>query len=405
MKIAYITTSFGSLSHTFIRREVIELRNLGMDISLFGIHPDRAKELSEEDKVLERETIYLYPLKIRAIIAANAFFIANSPIKYSKTLLDAILNEEINPFRHLKLIYHFFVSPYIAMKMQRKDVRHIHAHFLNVPATIAMYCSKLLGISFSITVHSAGENGLKTMIGLRAKLREVKFICAISNYNKEYISKSIYPSREKTYVVRCGIDASAYRWKENQDITGKVKLISIGRFVEKKGFKYLLEGARLLKKENVVFKLCMIGDGPLKPGLKKLARDYDLNEEVVFKGAVSHENVKAELGKSDILIVPSVESKTGEKEGIPVVIMEAMASGLLIIATEHAGIPEIVKNKVTGILIPEKDPPAIIEAIKLATGNNTLVKNCIANAQKLVSKEFNIKTTGRIEKKIFEKNI
>jgi len=344
-KLAYITTSFGSLSHTFIRREVTELRRLGLDISLFGIRPDVSEKLSAEDKNLIKETIYLYPLRISAVIAANAFFFTNRPYCYFKILLEALLNEEINIFQHSKLIYHFFVSSYIAFKMRTSRIQHIHAHFLHAPSSIAMYCSKLLNIPFSITVHSAGTMGLKEMIGLKNKLREARFICTISEYNRNYICKYISSCKEKTYVVRCGIDISDYRWRGDQDKAERlksVKLISIGRFVEKKGFKYLMEASRVLKKEKISFTLKIIGDGPAKAEVKKMSEDFNLKDDVIFKGILSHKEVKEELYKSDILIVPSVESRTGEKEGIPVVIMEAMASGVFVIATCHSGIGEIV---------------------------------------------------------------
>jgi glycosyltransferase involved in cell wall biosynthesis len=405
MKIAYITTSLGSLSHTFIRREVMELRNLGMDISLFGIRPELAKELSGTEKKLAEETAYLYPVRLPANIAANIFFIIRKPFSYFRVLISALLNEEKDLFQHLKLIYHFFMASYLAFYMYKKGIQHIHAHFLNVPATLAMYCSRVLGIPFSITIHSAGTAQLKAMISIKSKLREAKFICAISEYNKEYISKHVYPCREKTYVVRCGINSNEYNLRSSQKLTEKpIRLLSIGRFVEKKGFKYLIRAMELLKRKSMDFRLTMIGNGPLEIEVKKQIKDAGLQSIIILKGSLPHEEVKMELGKSSILVAPSVEAGSGEKEGIPIVIMEAMASGVLVIATRHSGIPEIVKDKITGFLVPEKNHSAITEAIELARKDSVLRRTCINNARNLIVQEFNIKEMAKLKKRIFEEN-
>jgi len=406
MKIAYITTSFGSLSHTFIRREVFGLRELGVEISLFGIRPEKAGELSGAEQKLANETIYLYPLKIFAVIKANAWFIRHKTRNYFTALKSVITNEEQNASQHIKLIYHFFVSPYIALGIEKTGARHIHAHFLNVSATMAMHCSELTGIPFSISVHSAGIAHLKEMIGLKSKLKKAVFIRTISDYNKEYISKIIFPCAEKIHVVRCGINLFEYTINKTRIFAqDKLKIVAIGRFVEKKGFEYTVEAAKLLKEEGAPFKLSMIGDGPLRAELQGLANRHDIGEEVIFTGYLSQEKINTELAKSDILIAASVEAKTGEKEGIPVTIIEAMAAGILVIATDHSGIPEVVKDKETGLLVPEKDPMAIAEAIKLAQKDDNLRKNCIANARKLAEDKFDIRKTAGAMKRLFEENL
>jgi glycosyltransferase involved in cell wall biosynthesis len=404
MKIAYITTSFGSLSHTFIRREIKELLKLGLDISLFGIRSETAKELSKKDKELIKETNYIYPLKLFKIIYSNIWFSLKKPTNYFKTLFNALFNEEINPFQHLKLIYHFFVSPYLALKIEKEKAKHIHAHFMNVPATIAMYCSRLTNIPFSITNHSAGINQLKEMIGLKQKLKKVQFVCTMSNYNKKYINK-IYSCKQKIYIIRYGIDLKEYKGlKHKLKEKNKIKLLAIGRLVEKKGFRYLIEAINILQKEKINLSLNLIGDGPLKKNLISSSKKYKL-DNINFNGSLSQDEIKKKLDNSDIIIVPSIVSSTGEKEGIPNVILEAMAMNVPVIATNHAGIPEIVKHKETGIIIPEKKSLAIAEAVKLFAKDNNLRKICIENGRKLVSEEFNIKKIAKFKKKIFEENI
>ncbi|MBN1468013.1 MAG: glycosyltransferase family 4 protein [Fusobacteriaceae bacterium] len=383
---------------------MFELRKLGLNIYLFGIRPEISNELLEEDKKLIEDTVYLYPLKLLRIINSNLYFVIRNPFKYFKTLFSVIFNEEKNIFQHFKLIYHFFVSSNTAKEMKKQNIEHIHAHFMNVPATIALYCSNLLGITFSVTHHSAGIGNLNEMIGLKQKIKESKFICSISNHNRDYLDK-VYSSKNKNFVVRCGIDPSEYTSKINHKNLREKNILSIlavGRFVEKKGFKYLIEALNLLKKEHI--NLNIIGDGPLKKELIFLSKKYKLNN-IIFKGYLSQKEIKKELDKTDIFIVPSVTSSTGEKEGLPVVIMEAMALGVPVIATKHSGIPEIVKDKETGLLVPEKDPESIKRAIKLLAKNIKLRAEIIENGNKMIMQEFNIKNIAKIKKKIFEKNL
>jgi len=379
-RLAYITTSFGSLTHTFIRREIVALRNLGLEISLFGIRPEIAGELLDEEKALARATVYLYPLKIAAVIYANFWFTVTRPFNYFKTLFSAVANEEKDIFLHLKLIYHFFVSPYIALRIQQARVEHIHVHFLNVPSSIAMYVSGITGISYSVTIHSAGHASGKKhapdMIGVKAKIKNAKFLCTISNYNIDYYD-IIFPCRDKIFLTRSGIDIDIYKAgfdHANLHEEGMVRLISVGRFEEKKGFIYLIEACK-----------------------------YVLTDRITFKGGSSQSTIRDGFEKSDICVAPSIESKTGEKEGIPGVVYEALAMGIPVIATRHSGIPEIVKDGETGILVSERDHVAIAEAVKLFIRDKDLRKKCIINGRKIVYENFNLERNSKSLKDIFDK--
>lgn len=408
-KIAYLTTSFGSLSHTFIRREIAELRKLGLDISLFSVYPEVAVELSDEDKLLAREADCLFPLetKIFPIIYSNIKFVITSPAAYFDTLQRILFNKEKNIISYLRLVCIFFVSSYTALALQKKNIVHVHAHFPFVSGSITMCAAGILGISYSITIHSPGT--AVSMKGLKQQIIHAKFLCFPSQYNIDYYDK-IVPCRNKAYLVRCGVDLERYARSDEYTFTKKqnreeVRLICIGRFVQKKGFFYMIEACKYLAEEGFRFRLIMIGDGPLQKKLQKKTEIYNLQDKIIFKRACSEIVVKQELQRSDICIVPSVTSDTGEKEGIPAVIIEAMALGVPVIATLHSGIPEIVKDRDTGILVPERDAMAIIRAIKLLLKDDILREKCINNAILKVAQEYNIHNVAKRKKKIFEENI
>ncbi len=409
-KIAYLTTSFSELSHTFMRREIAELQKLNVDVFLYGVRPNISK-VDESVRNIFDETFYLYFKKkkqiffwILDVFLSNLYFLFFSPIKYFSGFFSALFNEEKKPIDHLKLIYHFFVSARIAKKMKKKKIEHIHAHFLNVPATIAFYCSKLLGVSYSITAHSAGEADLKEMIGLKMKIKNAKFIAVISDYLKKYINRVIYSCSDKTYVIRCGLDVNEYKTDKDHETIfdkDKVRLLAVGRFVEKKGFRYLVKAAKLLKDSDISFNIVFLGDGALLENCRSVADEIGVSDVVSFKGSKSPEEVKDYYENSDIVVVPSVTAKTGEMEGIPVVIMEALLMGVPTISTEHSGIPEIIINEETGLLVPEKDPEAIKDAIIRLSSDIDLRRKVIENGKKIIEENFNIKKSAEKLKKLF----
>ena len=404
MKIAYVLTSIGALSHSFIRREVMGLRKLGVDISLYGVRPELSDSVTKpEERALYEETDFIYPLQLGRVAKAQVHFALRRPASYFRTFLSALLNEELSPKDHAKLIYHFFVSGPIAQAIEAEGAEHIHAHFMNVPASIAMYCSGLTGIPFSVTHHSSGIRDLPEMIGLKEKLRRAKLLCSISYYNRDYLD-DIYPSADKNHVVRCGVDPDKYVGVDHSRIWNrdKIQLLSMGRFAEKKGFTYLVDACALLKADGVPFELRMIGSGPLLDDVKQQAERLGLAEDVVFLGPLPDEDLAPEFNRADIFVVPSVTSSTGEKEGIPGVITECMLLGVPIIATRHSGIPEHVIDRETGLLVSERAPQEIADAIKEYLADDELRVGCMKRGRELALTEFNIHHTLVKKKAMFE---
>lgn len=388
MKVAYLTTCFGTQSHTFIRREVLALRNLGLAICLYGIRKDPFGTAADAESLVD-ETNYLYPLKAVPIIKANLKYLARSPLYYLRGALAAVTSKEFGLKRRAKMLFHYFVATTVADKIVAAGVTHVHAHFMNVSTSVAMYAAYHSRIPFSVTVHSAGEYKAPHVLGADQKLKMAQFLIMISHFNVDYFD-AIWPCREKSYVIRCGMNLSdfTYRGARPTYSNSVIKLLGVGRMVEKKGFLYLIEAAALLKEKQVSFILTLIGDGPLATELKQLAQRLNVTDVVHFAGKKHSGEVRAAMADADVVIVPSVTSASGEKEGLPVVIMEAMATGVPVVASAHSGIPEIVLPNKTGYLTPEKDSQAIADAIQ------SIIKNpspeLVEDAYQLVERSFNI---------------
>ena len=404
-KIAYITGCFGSLSHTFIRREVKEAESMGFSISLFAIRRDVARELSADDEFLVARTFYLYPLNFFKILLSHGFFFLSKPKAYFKTFSRAIFNEELNPLQHLKLIYHFLISAHKARLMAKHEVAHIHAHFMNIPTTIAMYCAGLLEIPFSFTNHTGSPRPLKEMIGLREKIKSAQFLCTISEDSLKRL-EIIYPCREKSHIVHCGVDLEHHRFSmkhASRCDPEKLRLLNIGRMVEFKGQKYAIQALEILKKNKILAELTFIGNGSLLDDLRSLAELRGLTRDVFFAGALSESQVVSYMGNYDLLIVSSIETRMGKMEGLPVVIMEALAAGLPVVASRSAGIPEIIEDQKTGLLSVPGDPESIAMAVLRMANDSALRERCIYEGRKKVENDFDIKKITKQKIKIFER--
>ena len=407
MKIAYLTNCFGTQSHTFMRREIRALRRLQVPLTLYGINKDRQNAAADAQDLMQ-ETTYLYPLSAPVILKANAHYFRRSPFRYLRGLWRAFTGPEFSVSRRAKMAFHYFAAAPFARHMTQQGVTHIHAQFLNVSASVAMFAAEHSGLPFSVTVHSAGSFKAPDTLGLQQKLEAAQFLIMISHFNVAYYD-AVAPCREKSHVIRCGMNLLDFTFEIPERLKSrateapgshKTKLLGVARFVAKKGFRYLIEAAALLKQQSVSFELTLIGSGPLDSELRTLVKQLDLQQEVIFAGQKSTAEVRAAMATSDIVVVPSITTDSGDMEGLPVVIMEAMASGAAVVASAHSGIPEIVIPDQTGELTEERNPASIAAAITKLIEQPSV--DTLLRARKLIEDNFNIEVVARQRLELFQ---
>lgn len=391
MKIAYITNCFSTQSHTFMRREIRALRRLDVSLVLFGIHRDTETSAPDAQDLVQ-ETTYLYPLQLSQVIRSNIQYLLRNPLHYIRGLWQSFSSPEFSLKRRAKMVYHYVVSVPMAQRMTAAGITHIHAHFLNSSASVAMYAAHHSRIPFSITVHSAGSYKAADTIGLHQKLQSAQFLIMISHFNVRDYDR-VTPCRDKSFVVRCGMDLEGFSFRPLPPIHQPAQLLGVGRFVAKKGFRYLIEAAAELKSRHIPFILQLIGDGPLKSDLQSLTTQLDLYQHIRFLGQRNTAEVRQIMAESDVVIVPSITTDNGDMEGLPVVIMEAMAIGVPVVASNHAGIPEIVIPGQTGSLTPERDPIAIADAIEHLLRHPDPQRT--AHARTLIEQNFDIDSVAQ----------
>lgn len=205
---------------------------------------------------------------------------------------------------------------------------------------------------------------------------------------KENVNDLGFP-KDKIRILKLGIDLSKIRFQKRKAAAGR-NLMMVGRMVEKKGFKYAIQAIKILKDQGETFFLDLYGDGKLRNDLENIVKELNLEDQIAFHGQVKNEVVFEELYSHDLLLVPSVQAKDGDREGIPQTTVEGMATGIPVIASDHAGLPELVIHNKTGLQVPERDPKALSEAIERYLSNDGLIPTISKNGRKRVEQEHSI---------------
>lgn len=387
--IAYIAQGYPSLTTTFIYREVIALEQHGFGIAAFSIWKSNKDKLSAESRDLVDNASYVFPMSWPRLLKTHFYFMATCPGKYLSTALFVLTRPGESIKNRLRTLFHFVEAVYLAREMQQRSIRHIHAHFSHNNASIALVISRLLGISFSFTAH----NILFTdQLILKEKIREARFIVAISEFTRRFIL-NLVPGEgleHKIHIVHCGVSPEAFVPPPTRPDHVVPELLFVAQLAERKGAPFLVEACRVLAGRGVKFRCVIIGGGAQKEHLTQLVEQYGLQNSVELKGAMFQEQVREYLERADVFVLPCIIASNGDMDGVPVSLMEAMAMEVPVISTYVSGIPELVQNEHSGLLVPEKDSMALADALQRLLTDKVLRLKLGKNGRQQVIQNFNI---------------
>lgn len=344
-------------STTFIRREIAAIERRGHRVDRYTVRrhtplmdPLDHEEVSRTRCLLEAGTVRIFGATlIRALTAPRAF------LRALKLALHCGRRS------HLGAAYHLIYLAEACMLLhwlERDGAEHLHVHFGNNSAMVAMLCRELGGPPYSFTVHGPEEFDFAGTMSFEEKVARAKAAIAISGYGRSQLMRwAAWQDWPKIHIVRCGLDSSFLR-QSNAPFPHAQRLVCVGRLCEQKGLLLLVEAAALLCAEGFRFDLTLIGEGPLRPQLEESVNRLGLSEVVKLPGAATEEQVRSSLLAARALVLPSFA------EGLPVAIMESFALGRPVLTTQIAGIPELVEDGMNGWLITAGDVEAIAAGMR-----------------------------------------
>lgn len=360
LKLAYIIGTHPSLTTTFIDREIASLRHWGVDLQVFSIRRF-AGRLSPEQEAMQREVTYLLPVSKRAFVRAHLRMAARRPQAYFGALLYLLTRPHPSWKTRFKTLLHFGEGVYAAHVIAPRGCNHLHAHFVDRAAIVALVVGRLLHLPYSVTAH-ANDIYVNPML-LPEKLANAKFVATCTGYNQAHLRRLDNGAfGQKIHCIYHGLDVDRYLPGMGAS-EGKPFVLSVGQLKEKKGLAYLITACRILKEQGYDLECQIVGEGPLRAELEKQIRQFSLEDTVMLCGARPHPEVIEKYRRATLFVLPCVVSANGDRDGIPNVILEAMAMQLPVVSTRHSGIPEVVEDGVNGLLIPPEDGTALAEAM------------------------------------------
>jgi colanic acid/amylovoran biosynthesis glycosyltransferase len=380
--VLYVVSRFPAVTETFVvnewlalserfRMRLVALRRSGEA----PLHPETARVMP---------SVRFAGSPLPRAVAANLAWLARRPLTYL-ALLAAVVRGALrfSLLEAAKEAVVFVRAAAVAHGAARDGIDHVHAHFASHAATAAWVVHRLTGIPFSFTAHA--NDLFVAPVLLERKAADARFVVAISDYNRRLLLERC-PAVRRLEVVHCGVDADRHRPGERDPN----RAVCVASLFQKKGHVHLVDAFALIAGRRPGLRLELVGDGPERERILRRARERGVAERVSLLGARSSEEVRATLAGAGVFALPSIRLASGRMEGIPVALMEAMASGVPVVATRLSGIPELVQDGVTGLLVEPGDPEALAAAMERVLDDGPLAAELVANARALVESSFSL---------------
>ncbi|MGH9414801.1 MAG: glycosyltransferase family 4 protein [Terriglobales bacterium] len=360
MRIGYIFSRYLHLSETFILREMWEMEQSGLEIR---IYPLLRKKGKQHPRIAQLHApVYWAPW---VPLTSHFYWWRRRPVAYLRTLAEVLWCNRSDANLWLGAVAFWGKAVAIAAQMQCAGVDRVHAHYATHPALVAYIVHRLTGLPYSFTVHAHDIYCHRAM--LPQKLRAAQFVIAISQFNRRLLENAVPPPRPPIHVVHCGIERKLYAAiaaKRSIMPAEPLRILSVGTLTASKGHRYLVDACAALLQRGVPFHCQIAGGGEEQNRLYRQIDHCGLGAEVELSGGASEAEVLQALAWANVFALPSIRMPNGKMEGLPVAVMEAMAAGLPVVTTRLSGIPELVVDGQTGLLVPASDAAALAHALE-----------------------------------------
>lgn len=348
--MAYLISRYPAISHTFILREIQRLRTLGHTIHTASINPpDRGVEAMEPYERQEADgTFFVKAQGAFGALGAFLYWCTTSPLKLAQMMrMGWRMGKAGNPVYGLA---YALEAAMVARWMQQRELRYLHVHFGNAGATVGVLVKQLKGCHLSYTIHGPDEFDDVPGQHLAFKMQMADQVVCISQFAKGQLMRISRPDDwPKFQVCRLGVDPSQFTFTTRKAANATVELLCVGRLSPAKGQVLLVQACAQLRDKGLNFSLTLVGDGPDRRRIEQAIASLQLGSHITLNGSLNQEAVKAKFARADVFVLPSLA------EGIPVVLMEAMSSGVPCVSTPVNGIPELIEHDCTGLLATPGD--------------------------------------------------
>jgi glycosyltransferase involved in cell wall biosynthesis len=403
MRVGYLATHYPAVSHAFVLREVHALRRLGVEVEPFSIHrASEAELLSASDREEAARTYAALPARLVELVAAHLIALLRAPAPYLGTLAFAV--RRANPGLRGRLwgLFYFAESMMVWRAARRRGIRHLHAIFADGASDVALLATRYggAGWSWSIAVHGPIEFYDVRLNHLEEKLSAASFSVAISDFGRSQLMTLAPEARWKDiHVVRCGIDPDTFTLRQDDRAGEEPHILCVGRLIQFKGQSLLLEAFAELCANGLRGRLTLVGDGPKREEFEAIAARLSVADRVTFTGSVGQEEIRSIYRSADIFCLPSMA------EGLPVVLMEAMAFELPVVATRTFGIPELVEDGRSGLLVSPGRVDLVVDALERLVRDPDLRQRIGREGRRKVLAEFDVNASARRLRDILEATV
>jgi len=387
MTVGYLLKMYPRFSETFVLAELLELERQGLPLHVISLKkPDDGVFHADVARLKARVT-YLPESPLLApgeYLAAHRELAARAPRRYAAALAAAAGR------RRGTAVKHFVQAGYISRLVHRLGITHVHAHFASGPAAVALHLHRLTGVSYSLTAH-AKDIYLDAVnrAALADKLRSARFVVTVSDYNRRHLERLAGPAR----LVRIYNGLDLERFAPNGARPDDPPLVlAVGRLIEKKGFADLVRACALLRRDGRRLRCAIAGKGPLERELAALAERLGVGDAVELMGPMPRDGLLELYRRAAVVAAPCVVGADGNRDGLPTVLIEAMALGVPVISTRVTGIPELVEDGATGQLVPERDPEALARALDRVLADPAAAAARAVAARRRVEQAFDLRT-------------
>jgi glycosyltransferase involved in cell wall biosynthesis/SAM-dependent methyltransferase/GT2 family glycosyltransferase len=361
LRIGYVVSRFPALSETFVLRELVEIdRQPGVHCEVLSLFPEAAEPVHPAAREWVARRKRASPA---GAIGALAYWAGHRPLRLA-AVVSAVIGDYV---RSPRLLGRALVAVGCALQHARRlradPMDHLHAHFATYPALAAWTCWRMVGIPYSFTAHA--HDIFVHRLGLRRRIDEAAFCVGISEHNARILRDVAAGRGSDVHVVHCGIAPELYAMRPRAPRAGEpIRVACVAALKDYKGHRVLLDAIGRLARDGHAVDVDLVGDGPLRGELERQAARLDLVDHVRFLGALTEPEVADVVDRADVFVLASRIQRDGDTDGIPVALMEAMASGLPVVASDVSGVPELVRHGETGLLAPVDDDAALADTLR-----------------------------------------